>query len=125
MMTFLFILHAVICTLLIGLILIQAGRGGGLVEGFSGVESMFGTKTNSFLTRVTTILAVMFFITCLSLAFLSARQGKSLLDRTVVPAKAATVKEPVKQEAAKAAEAPKVQEVPKETTKAQETPKTN
>ena len=65
--------------MLIGIILIQAGRGGGLVEGFSGVESMFGTKTNTFLTRTTTVLSTLFLVTCLSLAFLSAKQSRSLM----------------------------------------------
>ena len=72
-------LHVVICILLIGIILIQAGRGGGLVESFSSVESMFGPKANVFLTRATTVLSTLFFITCLSLALLSAKQGRSLL----------------------------------------------
>jgi preprotein translocase subunit SecG len=72
-------IHVIICALLIIIILIQAGRGGGLVEGFSGVESMFGPKTSNFLTRMTSILSTLFFITCISLAFLSARQSKSLM----------------------------------------------
>ena len=72
-------IHAIVCILLIVIILIQAGRGGGLVESFSGVESMFGTKTNTFLTRTTTTLSILFFLTCVSLAFLSARQGRSLM----------------------------------------------
>lgn len=78
-MSLIIAVHVIICILLIGIILIQAGRGGGLVEGFSGVESMFGTKTNTFLTRTTTILSILFFLTCVSLAFLSARQSKSLM----------------------------------------------
>jgi len=72
-------IHVIICALLIIIILIQAGRGGGLVSGFSGVESMFGTKTNTFLTRTTTTLAILFFITCISLALLSVRQSRSLM----------------------------------------------
>ena len=79
MMGLLITIHVIACIILIAIILIQAGRGGGLVEGFSGVESMFGSKTNTFLTRTTTILSTLFFITCLSLAFLSARQSKSLM----------------------------------------------
>lgn len=82
-------LHVIICMLLIGIILIQAGRGGGLVEGFSGVESMFGTKTSSFLTRTTTVLSILFFVTCLSLAFLSAKQSRSLMKDTSVTTKQA------------------------------------
>ncbi len=79
MMSLILVIHAIICILLIGIILIQAGRGGGLVESFSSVESMFGPKTNVFLTRATTVLSILFFITCLSLALLSAKQGRSLL----------------------------------------------
>jgi preprotein translocase subunit SecG len=40
---------------------------------------MFGTKTNTFLTRTTTILSILFFLTCLSLAILSVRQSRSLM----------------------------------------------
>ncbi len=74
-------IHVLACILLIIIILIQAGRGGGLVENFSGVESMFGTKTNTFLTRATSVLSIIFFITCLSLAFMSARKSKSLMSQ--------------------------------------------
>ena len=70
MITVIIILHMIACFLLIALILVQRGRGGGLVESFSGVESMFGTKTSSFLTRFTTVLSIVFFLTCLSLALL-------------------------------------------------------
>ena len=83
-MTFIIIIHVIVCIVLIGLVLIQRGRGSGLVESFQGVESMFGTKTNTFLTRTTTILSIIFFFTCLSLAVLSVRQSKSLM-RNVKP----------------------------------------
>jgi len=79
MMTFLITLHVIFCVLLIIVILIQAGRGGGLVEMLSGAESIFGTKTSAMLTRATTILSIAFFITCLSLALLSAKHSKSLI----------------------------------------------
>ena len=82
-------IHVTICILLILIILIQAGRGGGLVESFSSVESMFGTKTSAFLTRATTVLSVSFFITCLSLAFLSAKQSRSLIGTVKIPNTAA------------------------------------
>ncbi|MFH1247909.1 MAG: preprotein translocase subunit SecG [Candidatus Omnitrophota bacterium] len=79
MMTFIIILHALVCVLLVFIVLIQSGRGGGLVDSFSGVENMLGTKTNTMLTRTTTVLATLFIITCLSLAYLSLRQSKSLM----------------------------------------------
>lgn len=72
-------IHAIVCLLLIGLILIQRGRGGGLVESFSGVESMFGTKTSTFLSRITTVLSIIFFLTCLVLALLSVKKTQSLM----------------------------------------------
>jgi preprotein translocase subunit SecG len=101
MMTFLIIIHVTACVVLIGLVLIQRGRGAGLVESFAGVESMFGTKTSVFLTRTTTIMSVIFFITCLALAVLSIKQSKSLM-RDVRTEKPKT--EAVKTEAAKAPE---------------------
>jgi preprotein translocase subunit SecG len=85
-MIFVVIIHAIICAALIGLVLIQRGRGSGLVESFSGVESMFGTKTSAFLTRTTTILSILFFLTCLSLAVLSVRQSRSLMRDVKAPA---------------------------------------
>jgi preprotein translocase subunit SecG len=81
MTTFLIVIHVIVCIALIGLVLIQRGRGAGLVESFAGVESMFGTKTNAFLTRTTTVLSVAFFITCLVLAVVSVRQSKSLMGK--------------------------------------------
>jgi len=79
MMGLVIAIHVIVCALLIVIILIQRGHGGGLVESFSGVESIFGTKTNELLARITTILAIVFFITCIGLALFSARRGKSLM----------------------------------------------
>jgi len=98
-MGFIITIHIITCILLIIAILIQAGRGGGLVEGFSNVESMFGPKTNTFLTRTTATLSILFFLTCLTLAFLSARQSRSLMDNVKVT-------ETTKEEPAKTQEAP-------------------
>ncbi len=90
MMTILFLLHGFVCAVLVILVLIQRGRGGGLVESFAGVESMFGTKTNAFLTRATSILAVLFFLSCLNLAIFSIRQSRSLMSNVKTQAPAAT-----------------------------------
>jgi preprotein translocase subunit SecG len=88
-------IHVIVCIVLITLILIQRGRGGGFIESFSGLESMFGTKTSAFLSKSTSVLAVIFFFTCLSLAFLSLRESKSLMrgvkPKSLIPAAATTV----------------------------------
>lgn len=94
MMTVIIIIHGIVCALLITIILIQRGRGGGLAESFSGVESMFGTKTSAFLTRATTVLSIMFFVTCLSLAVFSARQSRSLLRDLKIPVQAPAAVQP-------------------------------
>jgi len=99
MMTLIIIIHVTACVILITLVLIQRGRGAGLVESFAGVESMFGTKTNAFLTRTTTIMSVVFFTTCLTLAVLSVRQSKSLMRSAKPPVVVKT--EAAKTEAAK------------------------
>ncbi len=75
--------HVIACAGLIFFILIQQGKGGGLIESFSSAESIFGTKTNTFLTRTTTVLAITFFITCLLLAFLSVQQTKSVIGQNI------------------------------------------
>jgi len=57
----------------------QSGRGGGLTQAFAAAETVFGPKTNVLLVRTTTVLALIFLTTSLSLAYLSAQKEKSLL----------------------------------------------
>ncbi len=74
------VLHIFVCFILIGVILLQAGRGGGLAEAFGGTaQSLFGTRGAVYLTRATTACAVIFMLTSLTLAFLSAQRGRSLM----------------------------------------------
>jgi len=75
------IVHVIIVVSLIGMILIQRGRSGGLIEALGSVESIFGTKTSNFLVKVTVTLAIGFFITSISLAYLSKERGKSLMGK--------------------------------------------
>ena len=78
--------HVLVCLLLGIIILVQSGRGGGLTEQFAAAGEMFGAQTNSLLIKGTTIMASLFLVTCLSLAFLSARKEKSLMaGRIAVP----------------------------------------
>ena len=76
---FFMVVHAMICILLATIILMQSGRGGGLTEGFASAESMFGAKTNVFLVKTTSVLVGLFIMTCLTLAFFSARKERSLM----------------------------------------------
>ena len=78
-MGFILVIHVIVCVLLVIAILMQAGRGGGLTETFQSAESMFGTQTNVFMVRLTTILAAIFISTSLFLAFKSSKGDQSLM----------------------------------------------
>ena len=80
---FIMFLHAFISILLIVVVLMQAGRGGGLTEGFASAESIFGARTNEFMIKTTTVMATVFFITCIGLAILSTQSGRSLMSTQV------------------------------------------
>jgi len=70
--------HVVIAALMIGLILIQHGKGAdaGAAFGSGASGTVFGSKgSGSFLTRSTAILATLFFITSLSLAYLGGNRA--------------------------------------------------
>ncbi|MBI3615200.1 MAG: preprotein translocase subunit SecG [Candidatus Omnitrophica bacterium] len=78
--------HLVACFVLILVILLQAGRGGGLSDSFGGgaAQSLFGTRGTVYLTRATTIFAATFMVTSLTLAILSVQKGRSLMEATTV-----------------------------------------
>ncbi len=78
-MGFILVIHVIVCVLLVISILMQSGRRGGLTETFQSAESMFGTQTNVFMVRLTTILAAIFISTSLILAFKSSRGNQSLM----------------------------------------------
>lgn len=85
----LIIFHVIIALGLIALILVQRGRSGGLIESLGGVESIFGTKTNSFFVKATVVLAIFYFGTSISLAYLSKQKGRSLIgEYTDIPSAA-------------------------------------
>lgn len=132
MYALLIVIHVIASIVLILVILLQAGRGGGLSESFglSSTQTFFGTSAAKFLQTATSVCAVIFLLTCLSLAALSTRRSQSLMDRQRIkaavsdmvkeeskkpePAKTEPAKtEPVKSEPAKPQAEPVKQETPK------------
>ncbi|MBI4436627.1 MAG: preprotein translocase subunit SecG [Candidatus Omnitrophica bacterium] len=80
-MIFLVVLHVIVSLVLILVILLQAGKGGGLSESFGGAsQQLFGTKSSTFLNRATAICAILFLLTCLSLGILSSHGRRSLME---------------------------------------------
>lgn len=73
-------LHIIVCLFLIAVILLQAGRGQGLSWGvFGGTpQSILGTRTASFLSRVTTGCAIIFLFTCIALNIIETQKARSL-----------------------------------------------
>ncbi len=66
---FLYLLVVVISFLLIGIILIQPSKSGGMGAAFGGIgESVFGAQAGSHLTRATVVLTAVFFVVTLLLA---------------------------------------------------------
>ena len=84
MHTFLTALHIVVCVFLILVVLLQAGKGGGMGIAFGGAgsQTVFGSSgAGNFLTRLTSITAVIFMITSLGLAHYSSQQDSKRLQK--------------------------------------------
>ena len=75
MTVFLVILQILVALTVIGVVLLQHGKGADMGASFGGGSSqtLFGARGSAtFLSRVTAVLATLFFITSLGLAYLSA-----------------------------------------------------
>ncbi len=86
--------HIVLSLLLIGIILIQQGKGAtaGAAFGSGASSTVFGSRGSaSFLTRTTSILATLFLANSLLLAYLygQALDETSILDQVSAPAEIA------------------------------------
>src|SRR6266545_5486785 len=84
MHTFLTGLHIVVCVFLILVVLLQAGKGGGMGIAFGGAgsQTVFGSSgAGNFLTRLTSITAIVFLLTSLGLAHYASQQDSKRLQR--------------------------------------------
>jgi preprotein translocase subunit SecG len=83
MYTVLTFLHVFICLFLIVVVLLQAGKGGGMGIAFGGgggSQTVFGSSgAGNFLTRLTAIFAVAFFLNSLILAYMSSQSDSKRL----------------------------------------------
>ncbi|HJX57608.1 MAG TPA: preprotein translocase subunit SecG [Thiobacillus sp.] len=90
METLFWVLHVIVAITVIALVLLQHGKGAdmGAAFGSGSSGSLFGaTGSANFLSRSTAIVATLFFLTSLGLAYFGLQQHKptSVLDRTTVP----------------------------------------
>ncbi len=91
MVTIILVIHVLIAIALVVLVLIQQGKGAdiGAAFGSGASQTVFGSRgAASFLTRTTAALAAGFFITSLSLAYISGnRTDEKSVTELSVPAK--------------------------------------
>ena len=120
--------HVLIALVIIGLVLLQHGKGADMGSGFGGGSSgsLFGaTGSANFLSRATAVLATVFFLTSLGLAYLATNKphtvGGGVLDAvksapaTEKAGEKAAEKAPAEKPAAKTPKAPdgsKAKDVP-------------
>ena len=87
--TLLLILHIFVCLALVGIVLIQGGKGAevGATFGAGASQTIFGASgSQTFLGKLTTGAAVIFMLTSLALAiFWSRSGGDSVMPEQVAP----------------------------------------
>lgn len=87
-------LHVIVCIALIMIVLLQTGKGAdmGAAFGGGGSQTLFGsTGASTFLSKATTIAAVLFMLTSLGLAYMSShKMSSSIMTDVEVETPAAT-----------------------------------
>lgn len=93
MYLFFVVVHVVVCIMLILIVLLQRGRGAdmGAVFGGGSSQTIFGSSgPGTFLGKVTAVIAAVFMITSLWLAYSSTHKG-SVMEGSARPAVEQTV----------------------------------
>jgi preprotein translocase subunit SecG len=87
-MTVIIVVHILVCIALIMIVLLQAGKGAEMGAAFGGAsQTIFGSAgAMGFLSKLTTVAAVIFMITSLLLTFSSSRRGSTIMKEGPAPA---------------------------------------
>src|SRR5688500_17489244 len=83
MVTLITIIHVLVCLFLILVVLLQAGKGGGmgLAFGSSAAQTVFGgSGAGNILTKITSATAGVFMLTSLTLAYFASARETAWLD---------------------------------------------
>ncbi len=83
MATLLVIVHVIVSVFLIFVVLIQGGKGAEMGAAFGGsTQTLFGSRgAATFLSKLTTIVAIIFMLTSLTMAVLSAKTESVISDK--------------------------------------------
>lgn len=92
MYTLVVVIHLIVCLFLIFIILIQSSKGAEMGAAFGGsTQTLFGSRgAATFMNKLTTVAAIVFMLSSLSLAVLSMNRGSVISDRA--PTQEAPVK---------------------------------
>ncbi|RPJ70334.1 MAG: preprotein translocase subunit SecG [Desulfobacteraceae bacterium] len=93
----LIIIHVIVCIALIMIVLLQTGKGAdiGAVFGGGSSSTLFGsTGASTFLSKATTVAAVVFMLTSLSLAYIAGQRPTASVVTDTVPAVESKAPEP-------------------------------
>lgn len=87
MTTLLLIIHIIVCIVLIAVVLLQSGKGAEIGAAFGGSsQTLFGSRgAATFLSKVTTVVAIIFMLTSLALAIIQTR-STTIIKEDAVPA---------------------------------------
>ena len=108
MQTLLTIIHVFVCLFLVGVVLLQSGRSGGMgVLSGAATQTVFGGRgASGFLAKATSVCAMLFMLTSASLAYMSTSGRDTLARARRAPAAAAAPARPAAPAAAGDAAAP-------------------
>src|SRR5437870_8868481 len=88
----LIVVHIISCFAIIGIVLLQAGKGADIGSAFGGAgsQAVFGSMgTPTVLGKITAVIAIIFTITSFSLALLGGERGGSIVREAAPPPAAA------------------------------------
>ena len=93
--TLLTIVHVIVCLFLVGIVLLQHGKGADIGASFGGSsQSLFGTEGPlPLLNKITTAAAIIFMLTSVTLAYISSRTGSTSVMGDVTVSQPAQVQE--------------------------------
>lgn len=94
-MTIIIVLHILVCVALILIVLLQAGKGAEMGAAFGGAsQTIFGSAgAMGFLSKLTTVAAIVFMITSLLLTLASTRKVSTVMKERPAPTAPATPSE--------------------------------
>jgi len=84
----LLVVHIFVCVALVLIVLLQAGKGGGMgiFGGGGSSDALFSAPSGSaFLKKVTTVIAIIFIVTSIGLTYFASHRGLKTITGSIRP----------------------------------------